>query len=199
MLRRRSDLCPAIGFWAVRLGSYRGGAIRCRGFTRGVAQLGSVLRSGRRGRGFESRHPDSRNPLSPGRTGGAGFLPLLAGNAGKRRASHSRPCPRLRPGRHGSQPAVLQRFRIRAYVLVVAPIHGLKGRLLHGSGFIASEPASWTTQKSGWTSTGYPRRVRRFTSAATGTTHRHRDSCCCSFLPRPAGHAAGNAATGGGA
>ena len=26
--------------------------------TRGVAQLGSVLRSGRRGRGFKSRHPD---------------------------------------------------------------------------------------------------------------------------------------------
>ena len=26
---------------------------------RGVAQLGSVLRSGRRGRGFKSRHPDS--------------------------------------------------------------------------------------------------------------------------------------------
>jgi hypothetical protein len=25
---------------------------------RGVAQLGSALRSGRRGRGFESRHPD---------------------------------------------------------------------------------------------------------------------------------------------
>ena len=35
------------------------GAIRCRGFTRGVAQLGSALRSGRRGRGFESRHPDN--------------------------------------------------------------------------------------------------------------------------------------------
>jgi hypothetical protein len=27
--------------------------------TRGVAQLGSALRSGRRGRGFESRHPDT--------------------------------------------------------------------------------------------------------------------------------------------
>lgn len=39
--------------------SHRRGAIRCRGFTRGVAQLGSVLRSGRRGRGFKSRHPDS--------------------------------------------------------------------------------------------------------------------------------------------
>ena len=26
--------------------------------TRGVAQLGSALRSGRRGRGFKSRHPD---------------------------------------------------------------------------------------------------------------------------------------------
>jgi hypothetical protein len=33
-------------------------AIRCRGFKRGVAQLGSALRSGRRGRGFKSRHPD---------------------------------------------------------------------------------------------------------------------------------------------
>ena len=40
------------------LAGCRGGAIRCRGFTRGVAQLGSALRSGRRGRGFESRHPD---------------------------------------------------------------------------------------------------------------------------------------------
>lgn len=37
------------------------GAIRCRGFTRGVAQLGSVLRSGRRGRWFESSHPDNKN------------------------------------------------------------------------------------------------------------------------------------------
>ncbi|CAG6394836.1 Eukaryotic translation initiation factor 4B [Actinacidiphila cocklensis] len=27
---------------------------------RGVAQLGSALRSGRRGRGFKSRHPDSK-------------------------------------------------------------------------------------------------------------------------------------------
>jgi hypothetical protein len=42
------------------LASCRVGAIRCRGFTRGVAQLGSVLRSGRRGRGFESRHPDPK-------------------------------------------------------------------------------------------------------------------------------------------
>jgi hypothetical protein len=48
------------------------GAIRCRGFTRGVAQLGSALRSGRRGRGFESRHPDcvvadqSRRPSKRG-------------------------------------------------------------------------------------------------------------------------------------
>jgi hypothetical protein len=41
-----------------RLASPTAGAIRCRGFTRGVAQLGSALRSGRRGRGFESRHPD---------------------------------------------------------------------------------------------------------------------------------------------
>src|SRR3954452_15016821 len=43
----------------MRLASPAAGAIRCRGFTRGVAQLGSALRSGRRGRGFESRHPDS--------------------------------------------------------------------------------------------------------------------------------------------
>jgi hypothetical protein len=41
------------------LGGCEVGAIRCRGFNRGVAQLGSALRSGRRGRGFESRHPDS--------------------------------------------------------------------------------------------------------------------------------------------
>ena len=45
--------------WQSPLAACRVGAIRCRGFTRGVAQLGSVLRSGRRGRGFESRHPDS--------------------------------------------------------------------------------------------------------------------------------------------
>src|SRR5690606_21061683 len=32
---------------------------------RGVAQLGSALRSGRRGRGFKSRHPDAgQGPLS---------------------------------------------------------------------------------------------------------------------------------------
>ena len=43
----------------MRLVSPAASAIRCRGFTRGVAQLGSALRSGRRGRGFESRHPDS--------------------------------------------------------------------------------------------------------------------------------------------
>lgn len=40
------------------LASQRSGAIGCRGFKRGVAQLGSALRSGRRGRGFKSRHPD---------------------------------------------------------------------------------------------------------------------------------------------
>ena len=35
---------------------------------RGVAQLGSALRSGRRGRGFKSRHPDgeSPGPFGPG-------------------------------------------------------------------------------------------------------------------------------------
>ena len=32
------------------------------GLHRGVAQLGSALRSGRRGRGFKSRHPDPQNP-----------------------------------------------------------------------------------------------------------------------------------------
>ncbi len=32
--------------------------------TRGVAQLGRALRSGRRGREFESRHPDSKLFLS---------------------------------------------------------------------------------------------------------------------------------------
>ncbi len=31
---------------------------------RGVAQLGSALRSGRRGRGFKSRHPDQSRPVS---------------------------------------------------------------------------------------------------------------------------------------
>ena len=46
----------------MRLASDPVGAIRCRGFTRGVAQLGSALRSGRRGRGFESRHPDRVKP-----------------------------------------------------------------------------------------------------------------------------------------
>src|SRR6478736_418037 len=48
-------ICPAV----IDLAAHLTGAIRCRGFTRGVAQLGSALRSGRRGRGFESRHPDS--------------------------------------------------------------------------------------------------------------------------------------------
>ena len=52
-----------------RLASPAAGAIRCRGFTRGVAQLGSALRSGRRGRGFESRHPDSRRRRSQALTG----------------------------------------------------------------------------------------------------------------------------------
>ena len=43
----RSDFLPAVG------GGY---AVAC--CTRGVAQFGSALRSGRRGRGFKSRHPD---------------------------------------------------------------------------------------------------------------------------------------------
>ncbi len=34
--------------------------------TRGVAQLGSALRSGRRGRGFESRHPDGETGVHSG-------------------------------------------------------------------------------------------------------------------------------------
>ena len=50
----RLELMPA----ASGLASRRAGAIGCRGFKRGVAQLGSALRSGRRGRGFKSRHPD---------------------------------------------------------------------------------------------------------------------------------------------
>ena len=36
---------------------------------RAVAQFGSALRSGRRGRGFESRHPDSRHRRSRALTG----------------------------------------------------------------------------------------------------------------------------------
>ncbi len=40
------------------LASMTAGAIGCRRLKRGVAQLGSALRSGRRGRGFKSRHPD---------------------------------------------------------------------------------------------------------------------------------------------
>jgi hypothetical protein len=58
-------ICAATG----RLASGLVDAIRCRGFTRGVAQLGSALRSGRRGRGFESRHPDSVNKALTRKTG----------------------------------------------------------------------------------------------------------------------------------
>jgi Resolvase, N terminal domain len=53
--------------WITRpsaLANRRVGAVRCRGFKRGVAQLGSALRSGRRGRGFESRHPDHESRSS---------------------------------------------------------------------------------------------------------------------------------------
>ena len=46
----RSDFLPAVG------GGY---AVAC--CTRGVAQFGSSLRSGRRGRGFKSRHPDDED------------------------------------------------------------------------------------------------------------------------------------------
>ena len=46
----RSDFLPAVG------GGY---AVAC--CTRGVAQFGSALRSGRRGRGFKSRHPDDED------------------------------------------------------------------------------------------------------------------------------------------
>ena len=46
----RPDFLPAVG------GGY---AVAC--CTRGVAQFGSALRSGRRGRGFKSRHPDDED------------------------------------------------------------------------------------------------------------------------------------------
>ena len=46
----RSDFLPTVG------GGY---AVAC--CTRGVAQFGSALRSGRRGRGFKSRHPDDED------------------------------------------------------------------------------------------------------------------------------------------
>ena len=54
--------CPPISVWVFR----RGMAILMG--HRGVAQLGSALRSGRRGRGFKSRHPDgeSPGPFGPG-------------------------------------------------------------------------------------------------------------------------------------
>ncbi len=48
--------CPPISVWVFR----RGMAILIG--HRGVAQLGSALRSGRRGRGFKSRHPDGESP-----------------------------------------------------------------------------------------------------------------------------------------
>ena len=43
----------------------RPGSARLAGLHRGVAQLGSALRSGRRGRGFKSRHPDSKTAGVP--------------------------------------------------------------------------------------------------------------------------------------
>ena len=42
---------------------------------RGVAQLGSALRSGRRGRGFKSRHPDAKQQVR-GRSPSEGGRPL---------------------------------------------------------------------------------------------------------------------------
>ncbi len=53
-----SDRAPGRDLAHRGLASRWPGAIGCRSFKRGVAQLGSALRSGRRGRGFESRHPD---------------------------------------------------------------------------------------------------------------------------------------------
>ncbi len=46
---------------------------------RGVAQLASVLRSGRRGREFESRHPDKKNrlKLNPIFCFNARFIPFV--------------------------------------------------------------------------------------------------------------------------
>ena len=48
----------AAGALTGAVGTATVGSARLPGFQRGVAQLGSALRSGRRGRGFKSRHPD---------------------------------------------------------------------------------------------------------------------------------------------
>jgi hypothetical protein len=73
------------------LGGCEVGAIRCRGFNRGVAQLGSALRSGRRGRGFESRHPDLKSLAAgnaPGTFPPSVSLSPLAIKAGQRFSGH---------------------------------------------------------------------------------------------------------------
>lgn len=55
------------------------------GPVRGVAQPGSALRSGRRGRGFESRHPDQNSSLV---TGYVGEVEVVAGGASAFESRH---------------------------------------------------------------------------------------------------------------
>ena len=75
-----------------RLARRQPGAIRCRGFTRGVAQLGSALRSGRRGRGFESRHPDALSQFrGPGQESWSGPLSFFRPQCVRRASEGSLP------------------------------------------------------------------------------------------------------------
>src|SRR5699024_1043620 len=62
----------------------RGGAILTR-LLRGVAQLGSALRSGRRGRRFKSCHPDHEVWRLPEERGWAPHLTCVAAGAGAHR------------------------------------------------------------------------------------------------------------------
>jgi hypothetical protein len=72
---------PRLRVWATppsALADRAGGAIRCRGFKRGVAQLGSALRSGRRGRRFKSCHPDLK------------LQPLFGASRGRKKLDESK-------------------------------------------------------------------------------------------------------------
>ncbi len=52
--------------WSTQDPGRRVGCARHQSVQRGVAQLGSALALGARGRGFKSRHPDQADPCRPG-------------------------------------------------------------------------------------------------------------------------------------
>lgn len=161
---------------------------------RGVAQLGSALRSGRRGRRFKSCHPDVVFPEVKGltRLRGEGLFAL----PGRNRRRSSRPFPSARPRARGPGTAPATSARARTAERSSSNCHRSRGVVLSGGTERRGDemaPLLWigagpVRQDPVWTlPEGWPPPLRGRGRGRSGLEVRGRPHCRTyrSAVPRP--------------